>query len=140
MAKVVINKCFGGFGLSEAAYERMIELGVPVQKYIEQERDPITRLYKPEPRNDGEVIFDRNLDDPSEIGSAMRRLSGRYWDSWTDRNRSHPILVQVVEELGQCANGEHAKLKVVTIPDGVEFEISEYDGQEHIAEVHQTWA
>ena len=36
--KVVINKCYGGFSLSEAAYEKLIEYGVPAQKYVEQKR------------------------------------------------------------------------------------------------------
>jgi hypothetical protein len=29
---------------------------------------------------------------------------------------------------------------VVEIPDGTDYEISEYDGNEHIAEKHRTWA
>lgn len=59
--KLVINRQHGGFGLSEAAYEKLIEWGVPVRAYIEQQRDPDSLLYLPEPRNDGEVIFDRTL-------------------------------------------------------------------------------
>jgi hypothetical protein len=30
-------------------------------------------------------------------------------------------------------------IKVITIPDGIEWEIKEYDGLEHIAEKHRTW-
>jgi hypothetical protein len=30
-------------------------------------------------------------------------------------------------------------LRIVEIPDGVEWHISEYDGIEHIAENHRTW-
>ncbi|PNX47175.1 MAG: hypothetical protein BV459_05000 [Thermoplasmata archaeon M11B2D] len=55
------------------------------------------------------------------------------------KNRSDPILVAVVEELGNAANGEYAKLSVVEIPDDVEYTIEEYDGMEHIAECHRTW-
>jgi hypothetical protein len=44
-----------------------------------------------------------------------------------------------VEELGEAANGSYARLKVVEIPDDVEWTIKEYDGDEWIAEKHRTW-
>lgn len=145
--KVVINKCFGGFGLSEAAYEKLIEWGVPVRKYVEQQRDEKTGLYLKEPLNDGEVIFDRELTPPeADSFSALyhkykgkSRLSSRYWDGWTKENRSHPLVVRLVEEMGRAASGEFADLKVVDVPDGVEWTVEEYDGNEHIAEAHATW-
>jgi len=31
-------------------------------------------------------------------------------------------------------------LKIVDIPDGVEWEIEEYDGMEWVAEKHRTWS
>ena len=137
--KVVINKCYGGFGLSEKAYERLIELGIPVRKYTEQELGE-DGLYKKVPENEGEVIFDRDLSKSEDsLQKSMRTLSGRYWETWTDDNRSHPLIVQVVEELGKESWGSFAKLKIVEIPDGVDFEIDEYDGLEHIAEKHKTW-
>jgi hypothetical protein len=48
-------------------------------------------------------------------------------------------LIAVVEELGEAANGWAASLKIVEIPDGVEWFIHEYDGREHVAERHRTW-
>jgi hypothetical protein len=48
--------------------------------------------------------------------------------------------VQAVEELGDAANGDYAKLNVVEIPDGVDYEISEYNGVERVDEVHRSWA
>ena len=54
-------------------------------------------------------------------------------------DRSDPVLVAVVEDLGERANGACARLVVVEIPDGVEYEIKEFDGLEHIAEKHRTW-
>ena len=81
--KIVINKCYGGFGLSNEAYDKLIEWGVPVQAYIKQQRDPETKLYLDEPLNDGEVIFDRRLDEPESINHAMTRLTNApYWDCW----------------------------------------------------------
>lgn len=142
MPKVVINACFGGFGLSEAAYEKLIEYGVPVRKYVQQQRGP-DGLYNRPPENEGEIIFDRDLDGPDDHSRTMRRLSGRYWDTWLDGKRDHPLLVRVVEELGAGhrtgASGQYSHLRIVEVPDGVEWEISEYDGNERIAEVHRTW-
>ncbi len=132
--KVVVNRCYGGFGLSEKAYLRLNELGVPIRKYIEQERGP-NGLYIPQPLNNGEVIFDRSLDDDYKHST----LFGRYWDSWTSQNRSHPLIIQVVEELGGAASGSLSKLEIVEIPDDVEWEIDDYDGMERVAESHRTW-
>ena len=144
--KIAINGCFGGFGLSTAAYEKLIEWGVPVRKYIEQRRDPETGRYLEEPLNDGEIIFDRELTPRGEstISDLYYKypnssMSRRYWDCWTRENRTHPLVIRVIEELGKAADGACAQLKIVEIPDGVDYEINEYDGLEHIAEKHRTW-
>lgn len=147
--KLVINSCYGGFGLSDTAYEKLIEWGVPVKKYEKEERDQETGLYKSQPLNDGEVIFDRELTPVGEDSfndiyhkykGSEARSNQRYWDTWIRDSRSHPLLLRVVEELGEAANGFAAELKIVEIPDGVDYEISEYDGIEHIAEKHRTWS
>lgn len=146
--KLVINTCFGGFGLSEAAYEWLHkERGVPIQKYISQERGEDGR-FLPESRNDGIVIFDRELTPASESSmSALyhrykpNSIGGRYWDCWTRETRDHALVVEVVEALGsEVASGQCAKLKVVEIPDGVEWELDEYDGVEKVREVSRVWA
>jgi len=49
------------------------------------------------------------------------------------------VLVDVVETLGAEADGQYAELAVVEIPDGISYEIAEYDGIEHIAETHRSW-
>lgn len=147
LSKVVINTCFGGFGLSRAAYEWLIAHGVNVGKYHNEPRNPETGLYdiKP-PENEGEVIFDRELTPQGEdrmndfyYEHPDSRMVVRYWESWIDDKRDWPLLVQCVEELGDKANGGFAALKVVEIPDGVEWEIDEYDGSETVAEAHRTW-
>lgn len=67
------------------------------------------------------------------------------WDP-DDRNlhdgmisRDDPDLVAVIESLGQKAHGEFADLKVVQIPQDVNWVIQEYDGREWVAERHRTW-
>ena len=54
-------------------------------------------------------------------------------------NRSCPHLIKVIEEMGEKADGECAKLKIIEIPDDVEFEIDDYDGMESVHEVHREW-
>jgi hypothetical protein len=54
--------------------------------------------------------------------------------------RNDPRLVKVVEDLGEASWGSFARLKVVEIPDDVEWFIHDYDGIEHVAEVHRTWS
>ncbi len=138
--KIVINARFGGFGLSEAAYKKLIEWGIPAKPYIEQKRDPKTRLYLPEPANEGEIIFDRTLTPEQSFSDAEHiRVLGRYWETWIEKQRTHALLIRVVEELGRAASGSLSSLKVVEVPNGTDWEIDEYDGLEHIAEKHRTW-
>ena len=67
------------------------------------------------------------------------------WNDWQedwsyyDIERNNQHLVRVVEELGDSASGRFAELKVVDIPDDVEWQIDEYDGLEWVAENHRTW-
>lgn len=60
---------------------------------------------------------------------------------WSDMDcdRDDPILVAIVRELGKKANNRYANLKIVEVPDGVEWGIEEYDGIEWVAEKHRTW-
>lgn len=51
-------------------------------------------------------------------------------DPLYDIPRHHPLLIQVVEELGEEANGDSAELKVVNIKLG--YDIIDYDGLESI--------
>jgi hypothetical protein len=59
--------------------------------------------------------------------------------SYYDIERNNQYLVRVVEELGDDVNGRFAELKVVDIPDEVEWQLEEYDGKEWIAEKHRIW-
>ena len=44
-----------------------------------------------------------------------------------------------MKKLGNKANGTCSELKIVEIPDGIEFELSEYDGLETVEEKHRSW-
>jgi hypothetical protein len=128
--RVVINRCYGGFGLSDAAYKKLNEWGIPIVDYIEEERDSATGLFKPFAYEGQEVIL-RGKGRSPVFGSEL-------WDCWTRDNRAHPLVVRVVEELGKEASDSCADLGVVEIPDGVDYEIDEYDGLESVHE--RSWS
>lgn len=137
--KIVINKCYGGFGLSEKAYEYMIKLGIPVKKYIKEKRGK-DGLVITERKNKGIVIFDRFLSKGEEdFNEAHISLFGRYWDTWTRENRTNEILVKTVEKLGAKASNSFANLVVIEIPNKVKWEINNYDGFETVHEKHRSW-
>ena len=54
-------------------------------------------------------------------------------------DRTDLDLIEVVKKLGNKANGTCSELKIVEIPDGIEFELSEYDGLETVEEKHRSW-
>ena len=83
VTKIVYNVCFGGFGISQAAWERYVELG------------------------------------------------GKAESGW-DIERTDPILVQVVEEMGKSASGSFADLHIADLPAGTKYRIDEYDGSESV--------
>ena len=91
MAKIVINTCFGGFGLSDEA----------IKRYVNETDD----------------------------------LPINYWDI----PRDDPILLKIVEEMGEDSYGKWSELKIIEIPDDIEWEIEEYDGKEWVSEKHRTW-
>ena len=139
--KVVINRCYGGFGLSHEAVMRYFEIkGITV--YPEQGEDYwkfwTYWLVKPEDRvedKEGEAFYSMSIEDRI----AYNKLRSEQTIYERDIERHDPALVQAVEELGERANGSHAELAVVEIPDGIDYIIEEYDGNEHIAETHRTW-
>ena len=139
MTKIVINKCYGGFGLSEAgmqAYAARKGLTLYPEKGI-----LFTRYWTvPPEQRVAEVSEEQWL----KMTGAERIAQDKAYTSQTinniDFSRDDPDLVAVVEELGEQANDQFANLKVVEIPDGVVWKIADYDGREHIAEVHHTWS
>lgn len=89
--KVIINSCYGGYGISDIALERY--------NFITSK----------------EIVHEYDI------------------------SRTDPILIQIIEELGDKANSQYSKLKIVEIPNNTDYTIENYDGLEHIAEVHKTW-
>jgi hypothetical protein len=129
--KVVINKCYGGFGLSDKALMKYAEI-----KGI--------KLYKGKSEHWGtpfytvpETEFKKIHKEDEKIGDYTK--SNAVCFSRYNITREDPVLVQVVEELGDKVNTQYSKLEVVEIPDGIKYEIDDYDGIETIHEEHRSW-
>ena len=80
----------------------------------------------------------KKLSDESKETRDYSKINGAYF-TYREIERNDPLLIQVVEELGEESWGDCAELRVVEIPDDVEWQIKEYDGMESIAESHRTW-
>jgi hypothetical protein len=77
----------------------------------------------------------------TEAESKYRELAGVSDPNFLSRNipRDDEHLIAVVELMESAADGEYAELKIVDVPDDVNWYIEEYDGKEWVAERHRTW-
>ena len=101
--KIAVNKCYGGFCVSESVYK---ELGLEWDGYG----------------------FLENKDFGIESDNDYLEF------------RSHPKLIAAIEKVGvKESSGSLAEIEIVDIPEGVEWEIDEYDGIETIHEKHRSW-
>lgn len=120
--KVAINRCFGGFGLSEEAFEKLLHRkGIAFEKEV----DP-----------NGSKLMGPSYYKEGMCGESEGYLSEYDFVS----NRSDPDLIAVIEEMGEeAASGWAAEIAIVDVPDDAKWHIHEYDGLEHVAEDHRTW-
>jgi len=135
MTKVVYNAKYGGFNLSREASKRYWELKGQ-QVWIEQDPEykssldmftvwlvpPEEQLKQPE--NWHSLPLEERI-------AFNKQYSEQTWYG-CDVSRHDPILVQVVEELGDKANGMCAKLAIKEVSGP--YRIDEYDGNETVVE------
>ena len=128
MTKVVYNACYGGFSLSREACERYWELQ---GREVWIENGDFMGIFTiwlvpPEERLEKKEWSSMSL---TERLAYNKKLSEQ---TWYDHNvdRHDPILVQVVEELGEEADGDHAKLAIAEVSGP--YRIDEYDGYESV--------
>lgn len=143
--KIVVNKCYGGFGLSAAAIVYYLKLkGLPCFFYTQTKyshRDSVDLFEK--------ASYDEIKDETFPPYTFTKDL-GDSFSKWPRNDASYfyfgnlhrddLFLVQTVEDVGEKeSSSRFAELKVIEIPDGIEWEIDEYDGIESIHEVHRSW-
>lgn len=78
--------------------------------------------------------FSLSPDAVEYIRSKDSKAIKEYDDDGRDIERTNPYLIEYIERFGaESANGRHADLKVVNLPDNcTDYRIDEYDGLETI--------
>ena len=140
MQKIVINACHGGFDLSDAGMKKYSDIkGITLYAISDAKWLSLVTYWKvPEEERVQELPgewMDHSIEDRRAYNEKYTSQVFRIKDIL----RNDSALVQVVEELGDAANGEYAKLKVVEVPDDVQWTVEEYDGWESVEEVHRKW-
>jgi hypothetical protein len=105
--KLLINNCYGGFGISHEACKLWLE------------------------RNN--ISFIESTDD---YGEPLLNIDGKpaYVEYMIAPN--DPYIIQIFEEKGsEFVSGYCSELILVEVPDGCFYKIGEYDGMEHIDQI-----
>lgn len=127
MTKIVIsapldgNNLIGMFRLSDEAVEWLItKRGWKLITDVSQE-----------PEDTRKFIFQQ---ESNYIASKVE-----YVVPITTSMRSDEDLVACLEEMGKDASGYYSNLKIVEVPDDVDWELQICNGVEWIAEKHRVW-
>lgn len=141
MRKVILNKCFGGFDVSPQGYQLYaMKKGY---SHLYKYKKSFDKLHDEYYRIDLFDDFILAYYFTKDLGETIKEISKSDWKLYhlylgTDK-REDPILIEVVEELGEEASGKFGKLVVVEIPDDLNYTIDEYDGIETLHEDVPTW-
>lgn len=132
--KVVINAEHGGFSLSPKAIELIAKKQNKECYFFNRNYDNGKTEYTPVEGYPTSVFWCA-----FSINNPTDDTDEKYYLDVRPESRTDPLLIEVVEQLGDEANGTYAKLKIVEVPDDVKWHIAEYDGLEWVAENHRTW-
>jgi len=145
--KIVINKCYGGFGLSPFGVKEYLKRKGKEAYFYKQTKYSFQKSGK---NGKNEYV---KVNNPNEKIFTIYCYTKDYGQTITDKTkidegsyfyygyieRTDPDLVAIVEKYGDKVSGYLSNLKVVEIPDGVKWEIDDYDGVESIEEIHNSW-
>jgi hypothetical protein len=141
--EIIINRCYGGMGFSPLAHHEYAKRkGYQVFFYKQTG-------YK---HNGNEEYRQMTLEEAQnfkgflnilkkDYGQVINHMADNENYIFLDRDeiRTDKDMIEIVKELKEKANGQHALLDIVDIPDDVEYEINEYDGVESVHEKHRSW-
>jgi hypothetical protein len=140
VCEVVINTCYGGFGLSHiATMEYYKRKGITVYPFVDA-KDNMKRFdfkhFEPYTGQENTFLIHYSSQPLRKDGTYVEES---YLAVGRGIQRDDPDLVAVVKQMGKEASGPLSSLAIVEIPAEVEWSIEEYDGTEWISEAHRTW-
>ena len=137
MKKVILNKCFGGFGLSKEAYELYAKKkGISVFHYTQENLKKEIYTYATDDNRTFDFYFTKDFGDNVYISDEDFK---EYFLNLDEKFREDKTLIEVVEELGKKANAFYSNLKIVEIPDDLDYVIDNYDGIETLHQKVKEW-
>ncbi|MGN7170837.1 hypothetical protein ACTHSJ_33755 [Paenibacillus cellulositrophicus] len=117
--KVVINGSKGPFNISQLGYKELVNLGWQTTTCSE----------------DGE-LYDKD----AFISIYQGIYSFTFHAAHSKKIRTNPEFVNLVSNFGDKINSNESKMKIIDIPDNVDWEIEEWNGlYEIIREKSRIW-
>ncbi len=139
--KIVINSCYGGFGLSLKAVMHYANLkGIQLYPYMSDYADGKIRMRSLLTCTEEEIEKAIIVHYSKVKDLVDGTIPNSNYFSERDISRDDPDLIKTVETLGDKANGRCSKLRIIKIPDNIDWEIDEYDGMESVEEKHRIWS
>lgn len=140
--KVAINRCYGGFNLSDKAIEMIMRRkGLNCYRYkqtkysFQDGKNEYTKISASDVQKNDIMLHYSATD----LGDTIETIpKGGFW-YYGNLDRTDEDMIGVIEEIGSEADGICGEIKIVEIPDGVEWEVDNYDGMESIHEAHSVW-
>lgn len=129
--KVVINECYGGFGLSNFAHKELLRRKGK-ECYFYENKYGVGHY-----RIDGIEDADKYLFvtiSTKDYGKFTEKIDAEHIVRFRDEDiRTDSDLIAMIEEFGsEKCSGRYAELVVEDIPTGTYYRIDEYDGLESI--------
>ena len=112
--EILVNRCFGGFGLSRLALEKMNKRMRKWRQFMIMIRECV-----PDSLIGEEVL-------PLDLFKLILNLQ--------HDERTDPVAIQIVKEMGEKANGLFSRIEIAEFPRKYEnyYTVSDYDGKETI--------
>jgi len=136
--KILLNKCFGGFTISSDAYSLYCEKkNIECHFYKENSWNILQKCTFEQVQKDPYCYcVSKDLGNRADYNTLSKYIikDPRDYDLRTDKT-----WIEVVEELGEKVDTWASNICVIEIPDGIEYEIHDYDGFETVYEKGRCW-